>query len=168
MRRGVFSCRRRRAAARKNTPAVTRNSGNSKVYKNKKTSLLTRFNWHKLILLPFVLVYVWLLIETAWISDDAYITFRSVENFIHGYGLVHNLGERVQVFTHPFWFFVMSGFNYVTQRIGMLNAWAQMYYVNLFLSVLLSIGTVLLLVFGVLLLRLMLVLVLVNLIILFM
>ncbi len=43
------------------------------------------------------------LIYTAWICDDAFITFRSVENFIQGYGLRWNVDERVQSFTHPLW-----------------------------------------------------------------
>ena len=43
------------------------------------------------------------LIRTAWVSDDAYITFRTVDNVLNGYGLVWNVGERVQSFTHPLW-----------------------------------------------------------------
>jgi len=44
----------------------------------------------------------------AWVSDDAFITFRAVDNFVNGYGPVFNPGERVQVFTHPLWFFLLS------------------------------------------------------------
>jgi arabinofuranosyltransferase len=43
------------------------------------------------------------LVRTAWLCDDAFITFRVVDNFLNGYGLVWNVGERVQVFTHPLW-----------------------------------------------------------------
>ncbi|HUR19283.1 MAG TPA: hypothetical protein VMZ90_00655 [Vicinamibacterales bacterium] len=39
----------------------------------------------------------------AWVAEDAYITFRVVDNFIHGYGLRWNVAERVQVYTHPLW-----------------------------------------------------------------
>jgi len=39
----------------------------------------------------------------AWVCDDAFITFRYVENCLWGNGLVFNLGERVQGFTHPLW-----------------------------------------------------------------
>lgn len=39
----------------------------------------------------------------AWVSEDAYITLRVVDNFIAGYGLRWNIAERVQVFTHPLW-----------------------------------------------------------------
>ena len=37
----------------------------------------------------------------AWVAEDAYITFRVVDNFVHGYGLRWNVAERVQVYTHP-------------------------------------------------------------------
>lgn len=45
-----------------------------------------------------------------WVCDDAYITFRSIENFIAGEGMRWNPHERVQSFTHPLWFFVLSFF----------------------------------------------------------
>lgn len=40
---------------------------------------------------------------TAWIADDSFVTFRTVWNFLHGYGLLWNVSERVQGFTHPLW-----------------------------------------------------------------
>lgn len=51
-----------------------------------------------------LLVYV--LFSTAWVCDDAYITFRSVDNAVQGHGLVYNPGERVQAYTHPLWMFL--------------------------------------------------------------
>lgn len=53
-----------------------------------------------------LLLYV--LIANAWVLDDAYITFRSVDHFVSGRGLIWNPGERVQVFTHPLWMLLMS------------------------------------------------------------
>lgn len=44
----------------------------------------------------------------AWISDDSLITLRTVNNFVEGRGMVWNPGERVQVFTHPLWFLILS------------------------------------------------------------
>src|SRR4051812_36055552 len=55
-----------------------------------------------------VLLFLVILARTAWICDDAYITFRAVDNFIHGYGPVWNITERVQAFTHPLWFAILS------------------------------------------------------------
>jgi arabinofuranosyltransferase len=50
---------------------------------------------------------IYLLIRSAWVSDDAYITFRVVDNFLNGYGLRWNTAERVQVYTHPLWMLMM-------------------------------------------------------------
>ena len=61
-----------------------------------------------LILLLFV-TYIFLLVKTAWLSDDAYITFRTIDNFVNGYGLRWNIAERVQSFTHPLWLLLLSG-----------------------------------------------------------
>jgi len=54
------------------------------------------------------------LLRTAWVCDDAYITMRTVDNFTHGYGLVYNIGERVQSYTHPLWLFFLAGFYAIT------------------------------------------------------
>ena len=34
-----------------------------------------------------VLLYGVVILRTAWLSEDAFITFRTVDNFIHGFGL---------------------------------------------------------------------------------
>lgn len=48
-----------------------------------------------------------ILLRTAWISDDACISFRTVDNFLHGYGLRWNVSERVQTYTNPLMVFCM-------------------------------------------------------------
>ncbi|MCK4632378.1 MAG: hypothetical protein KAT79_03855 [candidate division Zixibacteria bacterium] len=48
------------------------------------------------------------MIRSAWVSDDAYISFRTVDNFVNGYGLTWNVAERVQGFTHPLWVLLMT------------------------------------------------------------
>jgi arabinofuranosyltransferase len=53
--------------------------------------------------------YAVLLLRGAWVSDDGFITLRTVANFVDGYGLRWNLDERVQAFTHPLWMFCLSG-----------------------------------------------------------
>jgi arabinofuranosyltransferase len=40
-------------------------------------------------------------------SDDAFISMRTASNFLSGYGLTWNPGERVQAFTHPLWMFAL-------------------------------------------------------------
>jgi arabinofuranosyltransferase len=59
---------------------------------------------------PFFLLAAALAMATAraWACDDAFITFRVVAQFLDGHGPVFNIGERVQVFTHPLWFMVLA------------------------------------------------------------
>ena len=47
-------------------------------------------------------------INTAWVAEDAFITFRAVDNLLAGHGPVWNIGERVQVYTHPLWYLLLS------------------------------------------------------------
>jgi arabinofuranosyltransferase len=75
------------------------------------------------------------LIRTAWVNDDAYITLRTVDNFINGYGLTWNPGERVQVFTHPLWMFLLSGFYALTH---------EAYFTTLAVSIVLSMAVAIL------------------------
>ncbi|MCE9644365.1 MAG: hypothetical protein K8S20_00075 [Chloroflexi bacterium] len=55
----------------------------------------------------FVVGFVFLL-RSAWICDDAFITLRTVDNWVNGYGLTWNVAERVQTFTHPLWMLMLS------------------------------------------------------------
>ena len=55
------------------------------------------------------LVFLAVLLRTAWLSDDALITLRTVLNFTHGYGLTFNVAERVQTYTHPLWMLMLTG-----------------------------------------------------------
>ena len=57
-----------------------------------------------LLLLLFAVV----LLRTAWVCDDAFITLRTVDNFVEGRGLRWNVAERVQAYTHPLWLFLLS------------------------------------------------------------
>ncbi len=63
-----------------------------------------------------MVLFLMILIRTAWVSDDGTITLRSVLNFVHGYGPVFNLTERVQSFTHPLWFLLISAVTLVVQN----------------------------------------------------
>ena len=53
----------------------------------------------------------------AWVGDDAYITFRTIDNFVNGYGLRWNVIERVQTYTHPLWLIVCSVPYYFTHEV---------------------------------------------------
>ena len=69
----------------------------------------------RLVHVALVSVFTWIFLANAWLGDDAYITFRVVWNFVHGYGPVFNPGERVQAYTHPLWMLVMTVAHFVTR-----------------------------------------------------
>lgn len=73
-------------------------------------------NWLP-ILLGLGLLIVVIVLRRAWISDDALITFRTVDNFLNGYGLRWNVLERVQTFTHPLWMLLLSATTFVTGNL---------------------------------------------------
>ena len=65
----------------------------------------------------FGIFFVYLLLIMAWIGDDAQLTFRQIWNFINGDGITYNIGERVQSFTHPLWFLVLSFFTFISREL---------------------------------------------------
>ena len=72
------------------------------------------------------------LVASAWIHEDAYITFRVIENFVDGRGLTWNPAERVQVYTHPLWLLVLTPLTALT---------GEYYFTSLALTALLTLGT---------------------------
>lgn len=72
------------------------------------------------------------LLFSAWLCDDAYITFRTAENAATGYGLRWNPIERVQSYTHPLWLLLLVGLRLVA---------GELYYSTIFLSLALSLLT---------------------------
>ena len=59
----------------------------------------------------------WLFFRNAWVADDAYITFRSVEQLFAGNGPRWNPHERVQAFTHPLWFALLAATRVFTRSL---------------------------------------------------
>ncbi|MCD4674143.1 MAG: glycosyltransferase family 39 protein, partial [Anaerolineaceae bacterium] len=89
------------------------------------------------LLIPMLIAFtVLLIIRRAWICDDAYITFRTIDNFFNGYRLTWNITERVQVYTHPLWMLLLT-----------FSAWLfkDLYITSLGVSILLTIFTLFLL-----------------------
>ncbi len=85
-------------------------------------------------LLVFPLAFfLFVIVKDAWLSDDCYITFRVIDNFLRGYGLTWNTDERVQAFTNPLWMFCLSLISYFTHEI---------YFSSLVLSITLSLTAV--------------------------
>ncbi len=55
--------------------------------------------------------------RAAWMCDDAFITFRVIDNWANGYGLRWNVVERVQVFTHPLWMLLIAALHFITGEL---------------------------------------------------
>lgn len=75
-------------------------------------------------------------LPTAWIGDDALITLHQVRVFVEGDGIVWNPGIRVQGFTHPLWFLLLSGAHALT---------GALFWPTLVLSLALTVAAVLVL-----------------------
>ncbi len=54
-----------------------------------------------MVLFPAAILFQ--LLYYGWVAEDAYLTFRTIDNFLNGYGLRWNIDERVQAYTHPLW-----------------------------------------------------------------
>ncbi len=80
-----------------------------------------------------LVVFLLFLVRTAWLCDDAYITLRTVDNFVHGFGLRWNIAERVQSYTNPAWMLLLSICYAVTN---------EPYYTTLALCMALSLAAV--------------------------
>ena len=63
--------------------------------------------WLRAWFFLLLLLFGWVFYVTAWVTEDAFITFRVIENLLDGYGPRWNIDERVQVFTHPLWMFLL-------------------------------------------------------------
>ena len=59
----------------------------------------------------------WAYVRTAAVTEDAFITFRVIDNALNGFGPVWNVGERVQVYTHPLWALLLLVFTALTGNI---------------------------------------------------
>lgn len=89
----------------------------------------------RLPVIILIVFYTVVVLKTAWISDDAYITFRTIDNFSAGFGLTWNTDERVQTYTHPLWLLLLAALHLVTHEI---------YYTSLCVSVVCSVAAALL------------------------
>jgi arabinofuranosyltransferase len=100
---------------------------------------MTSSDGSRTVVVVFLLtLFLIVVVRNAWISDDAYITFRTVDNFVNGYGLTWNIAERVQAYTSPLWMFLMSAAYWFTR---------EAYYTTIFLSIVISLGAAALLAF---------------------
>jgi arabinofuranosyltransferase len=85
----------------------------------------------KLPVLAGAALLILFLVRTAWCSEDAYIGFRVVENFLRGQGLTWNVGERVQVYTDPLFEFLIIAATWISGSV---------YWSSIVVSLLLSLA----------------------------
>jgi arabinofuranosyltransferase len=53
-------------------------------------------------------------VAVAWVCDDAFITFRTVDHVLQGHGPRWNGADRVQAYTHPLWMLLLAAATAVT------------------------------------------------------
>jgi arabinofuranosyltransferase len=95
--------------------------------------LLSRIRGRHAALAFALLIVGYTTVVNAWCGDDPYITFRAIDNAVHGWGLVWNPYERVQVFTDPLWALLLTGVYALT---------GEAYFTTMFASVALSVAVV--------------------------
>ncbi len=81
-------------------------------------------------------IFALVVCKSAWLCDDAFVTWRTVDNWVGGYGLTWNSAERVQANTHPLWMFLLAACHSLT---------GEFYYTTIALSLGLSLASAILL-----------------------
>ena len=64
------------------------------------------------------IVFIVICNNNRFIQDDAFISFRYVQNFVDGHGLVFNIGERVEGYTNLLWVLILSALVRMNFDIG--------------------------------------------------
>lgn len=80
-----------------------------------------------------LIVFALVVLRAAWMSDDSYVTLRTVDNLVRGHGATWNAGHRVQAYTHPLWMLVLTALYAVTR---------EAFVAPMLLSAALSVGAV--------------------------
>ena len=103
---------------------------------SKAISLCSHYKFHLISLLAISLL-LFTILHNSWVGDDAMIMFRQVWNLLSGDGITFNFGQRVQAFSHPLWFWIISLFGFITR---------ELFLTTTLVSVALSLSSVLILV----------------------
>lgn len=74
----------------------------------------TMKNW---FLILFMVLLTVVLVRTAWISDDGFISFTSAANLIEGKGFGFQSYERVQSFSNPLWTMLVAAAYSITREV---------------------------------------------------
>ncbi|QQG44129.1 MAG: hypothetical protein HYW86_04700 [Candidatus Roizmanbacteria bacterium] len=94
-----------------------------------------------IILAVCLYIFVFFSYSLNFLSDDAFITFRYVKNFLTGLGPVYNAGEYVEGFTSVLWFGLLGllgrlGFDivWIGRNVGLLFGSLQIILLYFFLK----------------------------------
>ena len=61
--------------------------------------------------------FILICLENKFVQDDAFISFRYIQNFVDGHGLVFNIGERVEGYTNLLWVLILSVFAFMKMNL---------------------------------------------------
>ncbi|MEO6694929.1 MAG: hypothetical protein ABIY50_09360, partial [Ignavibacteria bacterium] len=80
---------------------------------------------NKSLILGFLIAlsaaFIVICINNKFVQDDAFISFRYVQNFVEGNGLVFNIGERVEGYTNLLWVLILSVFVFLKINIQTIS-----------------------------------------------
>ncbi len=110
------------------------------IKKEKMTASNIQKKYPLYLLLFLIALFAGVITYRAWLCDDAYITFRVIDNAVNGYKFTWNIAEKVQVYTHPLWMLLQTAIYYFFR---------SNYLVGMFLSIIVSLAAVVILVFKV-------------------
>lgn len=96
-------------------------------------------NWSIVFRVIFVVLALYTFLITAWVGDDALITFRQIWNFLNGAGITFNFEDRIQSFTHPLWFVFLSSVVFFTNELFVTSIVTNIVFSMLAIIVLLAI-----------------------------
>ncbi|MEW6482938.1 MAG: hypothetical protein AB1397_08125 [bacterium] len=80
-------------------------------------------NWPYIIIFIATSLLFYLGYIHRWIADDGFISLRVVKHILLGYGPLYNIDERVEVYSHPLWIFILSLFSFITGSIEKTAVW---------------------------------------------
>lgn len=86
-------------------------------------ALASRFPWLASVTLTrafwvAMAVFGGLVLSVSYLDEDAFISFRVIDNFVRGHGLRWNVDERVQVYTHPLWLLLLIPVRLILGNVG--------------------------------------------------
>lgn len=89
------------------TKARRRNRGTAPVPERSRDGWRSLLSARGIPLFVPLVLFLLLSLDYLWVTEDAFITFQSVENLWQGFGPNFNRGLRVESFSHPLWFIIL-------------------------------------------------------------